>query len=503
MNKNVLILSVLSLTLGFKSFSQTIKADKIKTLSEAKLLESLDEYKGFLALPNDGNYPEQIDTNLNWCNSKFQSLGFKTQELTSKSIPHLFAEKIIDPNLPTVLFYMQIDGQPVDSSKWNQESPFIATLKNNDTPIPWESLQKEINEDWKIFARSASDSKGPAMCLITALEILQKEGIKPSFNIKAIMDFQEELGSPTIAELVNNNRKLLECSYLLIMDGTRHISNLPTLTFGARGIATIRLEVFGGKENLHSGQYGNYAPNPAFLLSRLLSSMKDENGKVLVKDYYKGIKITKKDRSEFAKIPEDMADLNRELGIAQAEKVGKSYQEAMQYPSLNIRGLSAGWTGKEVRTLIPSSALAEIDLRLVKETDGEIAVERIKKHIESQGFHLTNKEPTEEERAAYPKIASFSYRIGSKPFLTPLNSPMGYWLSKAMNRLYGEGNYVKVRATGGSQPMAPFIESLDVPAVSLRIPNPDNNIHGPNENMRIGNYKEGIEMVLAVLTEGL
>lgn len=501
--KNTLALLICVFFVQNYAFAQKIEAETIKEFSSERLLESLQEFKVFLAMPNDGHYPDQIVSNLNWCNAKFQSLGFKTQELFSKAVPHLFAESIIDPSLPTVLFYMQIDGQPVDPSKWNQESPFIATLKNDEKTISWESLQKEINLDWKIYARSSSDSKGPAMCFITALEIMKQKGIKPRFNIKAIMDFQEEMGSPTIAELVNNNRQLLDCSYLLIMDGTRHISNLPTLTFGARGIATIRLEVFGAKENLHSGQYGNYSPNPAFMLSHLLASMKDENGKVLVKDYYKGIKISKKDRLEFAKIPENMAELNKELGIAKADKVGKSYQEAMQFPSLNIRGLSAGWTGKEVRTLIPASALAEIDLRLVKETDSEIAVDRIKRHIEKQGYHLITSEPSDEERLLYPKIASFTHRIGSKPFLTPLNSPMGNWLSKAMNRLYGEGNYVKVRATGGSQPMAPFIESLNVPAVSLRIPNPDNNIHGPNENIRIGNYKEGIEMVLAVLSEGL
>ncbi len=484
------------------TYAQSLSKAEIESSANQYLKNSLLTFKDFLAMPNDGHYPEQIGTNLQWCDKAFTALGFETRKIVSQGVPHLYAQKIVDPKKKSVLFYLQIDGQPVDSSAWNQPSPFQAVIKDkNGKLVDWKSLDTAIDLDDKIYARSASDSKGPASCFMTALKIMRGKGVAADFNIKVIMDFQEEMSSPTIAQLVQDHRDLLAADRLLIMDGTRHISNLPTLTFGARGIATITLTVFGAKENLHSGQYGNYAPNPAFALARILASMKDKDGRVLIDGFYDGIKISEADKKIFAAIPEDLPALDQRLGISQAEKVGVTYEESMQFPSLNVRGMRAGWVGKEVRTIIPSTAVAEIDIRLVPETEGQRMVDLVKKHIESQGVNLTRAEPTGAERAKYPLLASFDYRIGTKPFRTDIDSDIGRWLDKAMLRAVDQ--HVNIRATGGSQPMATFIETLDLPAVSIRIPNPDNNIHGPNENIRIGNFREGIKMCLAVLTEKL
>lgn len=490
--------------LVYTASGQLLNEHYIKQRSGVKLPEALSTFREFLAMPNDGHFPEQIATNFAWCNRKFNSIGFKTQKIVSNGVPHLYAERIINEKKKNILFYLQIDGQPVDSTKWDQESPFAATIKDeNGNVISWGKLGNSPDENLKIYARSASDSKGPATCFISALEIMNEMKLSSDFNIKVIMDFQEEMSSPTIADLVNKNRELLNADYLLIMDGTRHISNLPTLTFGARGIATITLTVFGAKEDLHSGQYGNYAPNPAFKLARLLASMKDDDGRVLIDSFYDGIEISETDKAYFDKIPEDMDELNKRLGIAKSETVAEGYQATMQYPSLNIRGMGAGWIGKDVRTLIPASATAEIDIRLVPETEGNRMIELVKGHLLKQGVYLVDAQPTDAERAKYPTIVYFKGKTGSKPFRTEINSEIGDWLGKSMDRAVGDNNYVKVRATGGSQPMASFIETLDVPAVSIRIPNPDNNIHAPNENIRIGNFREGIQMCLGILTEPL
>jgi acetylornithine deacetylase/succinyl-diaminopimelate desuccinylase-like protein len=503
--KYLLILIVCSLIFWKRTASaQTLSLEEIQQKSKEKLPEALNTFQEFLAMPNDGHFPEQIATNLAWCNRKFTSIGFKTQKIVSNGVPHLYAEKIVDEKKKNILFYLQIDGQPVDSTKWNQENPFMATAKDEQGNITsWDKLGNSPDENLKIYARSASDSKGPATCFISALELMNEMELSSDFNIKVIMDFQEEMSSPTIADLVNDNRELLDADYLLIMDGTRHISNLPTLTFGARGIATITLTVFGAKEDLHSGQYGNYAPNPAFKLARLLATMKDDEGRVLIDGYYDGIEISEADKVYFDKIPEDMNELNKRLGIAKSEAVAEGYQATMQYPSLNIRGMGAGWIGKGVRTLIPATATAEIDLRLVPETKGDRMIELVKTHLQKQGAYLVDAPPTDEERATYSTIVYFKAKTGSKPFRTEINSEIGDWLGYAMDRATGENNYVKIRATGGSQPMASFIETLDVPAVSIRIPNPDNNIHAPNENIRVGNFREGIQMCLGILTEPL
>ncbi len=295
-------------------------------------------------------------------------------------------------------------------------------------------------------------------------------------------------------------RELFAADAMLILDGTRHLSNLPTLTFGARGLATLTLTVFGAERNLHSGQYGNFAPNPVFALSHLLASMKDESGRVTVDGFYNGVTLSDREREALNAVPEDVDEIRASLGIARSDAVGTTYQEALQYPSLNVRGLRAAWVGQEVRTLIPNSAIAEIDMRLVPETPGERQVALVKEHIRAQGFHIVEGEPTAEERQRYPKLIRVDHRIGSKPFRTDMNSPLGTWLESAMRRAYGE-RFVKMRTTGGSQPIAPFISTLGVPAVSVRIPNPDNNIHAPDENLRLGNFVEGIETCLAILTE--
>lgn len=485
-------------------FAQVSDSD-IHAQAISALPTSLESFREFLQIPNMSQDTAHMQANLTWAQNRLNALGFTTQVLVSKGIPHLYASAKENPKLKTVLVYMQLDGQPVDPAQWHQENPFVPVLKrpvkNGFETIPWDSLAGKIDPEWRIFARSASDSKGPAMVFFTALEVMQRSGWQPGVNLKFILDFQEELSSPQLPQVIRENRSLFEADGILIMDGTRHVSNLPNLTFGARGIATVTLTVFGAKRNLHSGQYGNFAPNPVFALARLLAAMKGEDGRVLIPGFYEGVQLTAADYRAMQKVPESSAAIQDQLGIAKAEGVGSSYQEALQYPSLNIRGIQSAWVGDEVRTLIPAEAVVELDMRTVQETPGERQVALLREFVLDQGFHLiAGNEPSDEERKRYPKLASFQYRIGSQAFRSPMDSDFGAWLEKGMQKIFGE-NFVKTRQTGGSQPMAPFINLLAIPAVSVRVPNPDNNIHAPNENIRLGNYLEGIQTVLGILTE--
>lgn len=155
---------------------------------------------------------------------------------------------------------------------------------------------------------------------------------------------------------------------------------------------------------------------------------------------------------------------------------------------------------KEVRTLLPNEAIAEIDMRLVPATPGARQIQLLKDFITANSFHIIDSLPTLEERQTYPKLIQFTYKLGSKPFQTDMNPDLGKWLVKAMRYIY-EDQYVKMQTTGGSQPIAPFINTLGIPAVSVRIPNPDNSIHAPNENLRLGNYLQGIETCLSILIQ--
>ena len=490
---------------GSKMNAQSLSAKKIKSATEEKFTSATYKLKEFLKIPNDGNYPEQVENNLTWCSDVFKALNFETTVLTTDGAPVLFAEKKFHKKAETVLFYLQIDGQPVDKSKWDQEDPFSPVLKEKNSNGKWEKIdfnleENNFNPEWRIFARSASDSKGPAIAFISALEIFNAKGWKPAYNIKVIMDFQEELGSPHLAKTVINYKELLQTDMVLIMDGTRHLSNLPTLTFGARGIATATLKVFGPRYPLHSGQYGNFAPNPVFSAAKLIAGLKDDDGVVTIPGFYDHIYLSDKEKKVLNDLPEDMVAIKKRLGIAKQESVGNTYQESLQYPSLNIRGLKAAWVSKEVRTIIPSEVIIEIDMRLVPESDGERQMQLLKKYIQDKGFHLVDSIPTDHERNTYSKLASFKYKLGSAPFRTSFDSPMGLMLNKAMKRIFDD-KVVNMRSTGGSQPIAAFIKTLGVSAVSIRIPNPDNNIHSPNENLRLGNFFEGIQSCLAILSQ--
>jgi acetylornithine deacetylase/succinyl-diaminopimelate desuccinylase-like protein len=482
--------------------AQRLRADKIFEIAEELTPKAISNLKDFVAIPNDSKVEGQLEQNLNYSKNLLEALEFSTQTLTTDGVPVLLASKMVATDLPTVLFYLQIDGQPINKSKWDQEDPYQLTLKERHADGTWNTLpfenSSDPSKDWRLFGRSVSDSKGPSTALLTALEYYHSKKWKTAFNLKLLLDFQEEMGSPTLEKAVSENKGAFDADYLIIMDGTRDVSNKPTVTFGARGIITAQLIVYGPKEPLHSGQYGNYAPNPVFKASRLIASMKDEIGMVLIEDFYKGIQLNDLVRAELANASMDPIELNERLGIAIEEMVSNSYQGSLQYPSLNIRGMQAAWTGDQVRTIIPDKVVVEIDMRTVKESRPEALIEALKNHIVKQGFELLDTEPTDEERSIFENIASLTYKIGSKPFRTAFSSPIRTLMDDTLQPLFGD-QYVLTRTTGGSQPIAPFINTLGIDAVSLRIPNPDNNIHAPNENLRIGNLTEGIASILSLL----
>ncbi len=466
---------------------------------------SFREFSDLLSLPNVAANHQDIEVNVRWCEAAFAKRGFKTTRLTTETVPLLLAERSVKNPKKTVLIYLQIDGQPVDASKWNQESPWKATLKEQNTSGQWntisyERLQEDLHPDWRIFARSTSDAKGPAMAFLASLDALASMKAEPNYNIKVIMDFEEELGSPHLPAAVEKYRDQLKADMLIIFDGPRHVSNQPTLSFGSRGICEITLTTFGPRVPMHSGNYGNYLPNPAFGLARLLASMKDENGLVTIPGFYDGVNLSADDLKTLGQVPDDEMQIKKFLGIAQPENVGKSFQEAMQYPTLNIRGLDALYVGEESRTLIPATATAEIDIRLVTSSNAQRLIDLVKQHIESKGYYLTRGEPTEEERMKYPRIASFTSKISYGAFQTPFNSECGLWLSRAMVNAFGK-DPIKIRTTGGSIPISPFVVTLGIPAVAVPTVNADNNQHAENENIRVGNYVDAVKTFLAILRE--
>lgn len=469
---------------------------------ERKLKPTIEELRDFISIPNDAINAEDILKNIDWLDKKFKARGFKTTILKTEGQPLFFAELPKVKNAKTILFYMHLDGQAIDPSKWSQEDPYKSVLKTKDgdgwKTIDWSLMNTEIDENWRIFGRSSSDDKGPIVMFLNAIDLLKENNQTIPFNVKIILDSEEEKSSKPLPKAVKDNRDLLAADYLIINDGPLHVSGNPTLVFGCRGITTINITTFGPIKPQHSGHFGNYAPNPGFILSKLVATFKDDYGKVVIDGYYDGITIDKKTHKILRNVPDNKTHILASLAIKTPETVGGFYQESLQYPSLNIRGLSSGWVGKKARTIVPATATAAIDIRLVPESDGNRLKNLIRKHIEKQGFYITDKIPTRDERMKHDRILMFESGSVTNPFRTDMNLPFALWLENVMISKKNE-DLVKIRIMGGTVPISPFINELNIPAIIVPIVNPDNNQHSPNENLKIKNIKYGLQTFYNIL----
>ena len=500
-----LIIPILVFTSGLNLFSQRNIENQIFDIG----IESIESFREFLSIKNDANYKNEMKPLIEWGINNFKKYGFEVERLETPELPLLLASKVISEDLNTLLIYLQFDGQPVDNSKWDQEDPYKAVLKeriNNEYKITdWSRLDNITlddlkKEDLRIFARSASDAKGPVMMIINALEIMKRNNIELEYNLKVIMDFEEEISSPNLADAVKKYSSKLKSDALLIFDGPKHPSNLPTLTFGARGISDITLITYGPIVPQHSGHFGNYAPNPVFRMSEILSSMKDPNGRVVIPGFYDGIELDEKTLKILAEVPDDEGKMMNDMQFKKPDNVGKNYQESIQYPSINVRGIESGWVREEVRTIVPSECIAEIDVRLVLESDPIRLHNLIKSHIEELGYYVIDRRPTKDERLKHDKIVTFVSSFDYDAFRTDIESEIGKWLVKSLKKTFGI-EPVKKRTSGGSVPISPFVNTLGIPAVTVPTVNQDNNQHSPNENIKIENYITGIETYLGILTD--
>ncbi len=470
---------------------------------KSQVRHSIDELREFVAIPNDALDHANINRNLTWLTTKFNARGFNTSILPTEGESLFFAALPMEDSKPTILFYMHLDGQSVDISKWDQPDPYTVVLKSKDGD-GWKSesfskLDEDINNDWFLFGRSTSDDKGPIVMFLNAIDLLKKDQVDIPFNIKVILDSEEEKSSAPLPKAVKTYRELLEADFLVINDGPVHNSGKPTVVYGCRGITTVSLTTYGPIRPQHSGHYGNYAPNPGFQLAQLLAGMKDAEGRVLIKGYYDGITLDEATLKILKSVPDDTKTINEILEIKTPEKVGSFYQESLQYPSLNIRGLGSGWIGEQARTIVPATATAEIDMRLVPESDGTHLKNLVRNYIEKQGFYITETVPTKEERLNHDKIITVTEGTVTDAFRTDLNNKYGDFLVKTLKDTFSE-DVVQIRIMGGTVPIAPFINELKIPAFIVPMVNPDNNQHSPNENLKIGQIAYGIKVFYGILS---
>jgi acetylornithine deacetylase/succinyl-diaminopimelate desuccinylase-like protein len=491
-------------------FSQNADLLKIRANHMPRHYQLLKEYVDFLAIPNTMNDPEQLKANAQFVSEMMKKRGINNVQLlqadVAGSIPAVYGEALTPGATKTLIFYAHYDGQPVNPDKWAEGlSPFKPQMMTNSLDkggkfLDFPSETIPLSNDWRIYARAASDDKAGVFTILNAYDAMRQSGISPKINIKFFFEGEEEKGSTNLEAILVKYKNLLKSDAWIISDGPMHASGRKQITFGVRGDVNMNITVYGAKRPLHSGNYGNWAPNPAMKLVRLLASMKDDNGKVLIDGFYDDVTpLSKMEKKALSDIPDAAPIMQKELAFAQAESKERTFLESITtLPTLNINGIVSANVGKLASNIIPTIATVTLDLRLVKGNDTERQIQKVVNHIKKQGYFILDREPTDEERLKYPNIATVRSGSGYNAQRTSMDLPISQQVIKAVKGS-SDQDIILMPSAGGSLPLFLFEKVLGAPPITVPVVNYDNNQHGENENLRIGCLWDGIETIAAIM----
>lgn len=454
---------------------------------QAHELEILKQFSTLLSIPNVASDRENIQRNADLLVSMLQQRGFDSRLLKVEGANPVVFGEIKTPNAKrTIVFYAHYDGQPVTPPEWDGNAPFNPVMR-------------KINGEDRMFARSASDDKGAIMAQLAALDALRSANIPFRSNIRFIWEGEEEAGSPHLEAILNANRDLVHGDVWLVCDGPVDQSGKQTVVFGARGDTHLEITIFGAIRGLHSGHYGNWAPNPAMMLAQLLAGMKDKDGNVLIPHFYDGIEpLGPLEKQAIAEAPVNDDALRQELGLGHVEGGGKKLLELLNLPTLNINGMAAANVGARANNVIPSRAVADLDLRLVVGEHWQEQQKRVIDYLRSQGYFVVDSEPSRDVLLAHPRVAMIKGDDSSYDAVrTPMNLPMAGEVIAAVES--ARGQVVKWPTMGGSVPLGAMERAAMTHTITVPIANHDNNQHSSNENIRLQNLWEGIETMAALL----
>jgi acetylornithine deacetylase/succinyl-diaminopimelate desuccinylase-like protein len=450
----------------------------------AELIQGFSE---FLSIPNVAADPENLKRNADLLIAMLKKRGIDSRLLTFPGSPSVVFGQIDTPGAQhTIVFYAHYDGQPVTPAEWDGGSPF--------TPVV-----REVNGEQRIFARSAGDDKAAIFAQLTALDALKAAGVPLRANIRFVWEGEEEAGSPHLEQILNANRDLVHGDVLLICDGPVDQSGQQTVVFGARGDAHLEITVYGPHHGLHSGHYGNWAPNPAMMLAQLLAGMKDGDGRVLVPHFSDGIEpLSAIEKDALARAPVNDRMLMNSFWLGHVDGAGTHLLELINQPSLNVNGLSSGQTGARAANVIPPTATADLDLRLVVGIDWRQQEERVIDYIRSRGYFIVDQEPTQQILLEHPRVAKVVRDEASyNAVRTPMDLPIAQEVIEAVKS--ARGDVVLLPTMGGSVPLEAMVRATKTRTITVPIANYDNNQHAANENLRLQNLWDGIETMAALL----
>jgi acetylornithine deacetylase/succinyl-diaminopimelate desuccinylase-like protein len=401
--------------------------------------------------------------------SMLQSLGFATEAVPTAGHPMVLGRWEKLPGAPTVLLYGHYDVQPPEPLDAWRSPPFEPTIR-----------------DGRIYARGIGDNKGQHFAQLLAIEShLAVSGQLPC-NVIVLLEGEEEVGSPHIAEFVREHRDRLKADFVLTADGSMHASGLPTVKFGVRGIASFELRARGARRDVHSGNFGGVVPNPLWTLVHLLATMKNTSGEITIDGLHDAIIApTELERAAAARLPLDLEATKAELGLTRLDEPADRpfFDRLMFHPTLTINGLHGGYGGPGTKTVLPNEAVAKCDIRLVEAQTPADIFAKVAAHVRRHAPDL-----------------EFVPQGGMAPSKTPMDSPYGEIIRRAIVLARGVEPLL-YPATGGSLPDYVFTKILGVPAFVVPYANADEANHAPNENLKLDCFINGIRTGAALLSE--
>lgn len=470
--------------------------------------EILQEFSILLATPNVASDEPNIRRNAEQLAEAFGRRGVTMSvHMLPGAAPIVVGELNVPGATRTIGIYAHYDGQPVDQARWTHPAwtptLYTAAMEDGGQPRPLPRPGEPIDPEWRLYARSAGDDKAPIMALLVALDVLRRNDLSPTSNVVLLFEGEEEAGSPHLGRYLDALGDRLAADVWLICDGPVHQSRRPQLVFGVRGITSCEITVYGADRDLHSGHYGNWAPNPAMMLARLLASMTDDDGRVTIDGFYDDVEpLSPAERAALATVPDVDEDLRRDFGLGASQGRGRSLVESLLLPSLNVKGIAGGTVGPTARNVIPPAATAAFDIRLVKGNDPDRMLDLVEAHIRKQGYTIVRVEPDAATRLDHARIARVVRGGGYRAARAPLDLPLVPVLVEAARRASGGREVVLMPTMGGSLPLYLFEEKLGAPTIIVPIANHDDNQHGPDENLRLANLWYGIDLMALILTLG-
>ncbi|GAB3701997.1 M20/M25/M40 family metallo-hydrolase [Spirosoma flavus] len=500
--------TVLLLLISAVSVHAQSVTERVREYRKANETALMDEYRQFLSIPNVSSDSANIRKNATFIVQMMKQRGLQPVLLDgakSGTTPAVFGEVKVPGAQKTVIFYAHYDGQPVNPKQWAEGlqpfTPVFITLpvEQGGKIVTTYKSGDAIDPNWRLAGRGSADDKAGVMTILNAYDALVKSKITPNVNLKFFFEGEEEVGSTHLGEIFEKHRDKLASDLWIIADGPRHVSGKRIVQFGVRGDVNMHLTVYGPKRPLHSGNYGNWAPNPAMKLVKLLASMKDDDDNVLIKGFYDDVvPLSVSEKQALANVPNMEAALKQELGIAKPDGNGTPFVELLMRPTLNINGIQSANVGAMAGNIIPAKAEAVLDLRLVRGNDVTRQIGRVRDHIQGQGFQIIDHDPTDAERQQYPKLIKITQGHGYNAQRTPLDLPVAQSVIKAVQATTDEPIVISP-SSGGSLPLYLFESVLKANVVSVPVVNYDNNQHAENENVKVQYLWEGMEIMASIM----